>query len=519
MKLFISLLLVILFHPAFCQRPIDVQHYKYEIELSDLSDVITGKATIRIKFLQPASLFTLDLVSLKEEKGMKVFQVKENGESLVFVHRANELEIRLNKSAGANEMRSFEISYMGIPEDGLIISQNMYGERTFFSDNWPDRAHNWIPANDVPWDKSSVEFHVKAPSHYDIISNGILQEEKIVDANSKLTIWKEDIALPTKIMVIGAARFAVTRVDKNFKIPVTAWTYQQDSLKGVKDYSLAQPVIRFFEELVGPFPYKKLANVQSKTIFGGMENANAIFYAENTVTGTGSSEALIAHEIAHQWFGNSVTEKNFSHLWLSEGFATYLTHMYIEHKYGRDSFQKRLIIDRNKVIAFVKENPVSVVDSSQDFMSLLNENSYQKGGWILHMLREEVGDMHFKNILKTFYKEYAFSNADTRDFQSVAERVSGKDLAWFFNQWLYMPGVPELEIKSKVENDGFKIKIHQDKTNFRVPLKFSITREDGELMHERIMVEGKETEYKLKTKGRVKLTIDPDKQLLFFEVK
>jgi aminopeptidase N len=268
---------------------------------------------------------------------------------------------------------------------------------------------------------------------------------------------------------------------------------------------------------VGPYPYKKLANVQSKTIFGGMENANAIFYAENTVTGTGSSEALIAHEIAHQWFGNTVTEKNFSHLWLSEGFATYLTHMFIENKYGRDSFQHRLAADREKVIAFASKNSAAIVDSTSDYMSLLNANSYQKGGWVLHMLREEIGDKNFKNVLKTFFKEYSFANADSRDFQAVAEKVSGKDLKWFFDQWLYKPGVPELEIKVKVDEDGFKMEVNQGKNLYRLPLRFTIIKEDGETINEKLIVEGKETEYKLKTRGAVRVSIDGDIQLLYVQ--
>jgi aminopeptidase N len=149
----------------------------------------------------------------------------------------------------------------------------------------------------------------------------------------------------------------------------------------------------WLEKHIAPYPYKKLANVQSKTIFGGMENANAIFYFENSVTDTGI-EALMTHEIAHQWFGNSASEKDWSHLWLSEGFATYMTHLYLEEKYGEDSFNNRREADREKVIAFSKtrNTPVSDTSASNNLMQLLNANSYQKGGWVLHMLRRKVGD-------------------------------------------------------------------------------------------------------------------------------
>jgi aminopeptidase N len=246
MKFFLILFFTACSTLLFAQRPIDVQHYNFQVELSDLSDVITGHANIKVRFLQPSSVIQFDLVSMKDEKGMKVFQVKENGQSLVFVHKENVLEIRLKANASAGDVRSFDIEYMGIPEDGLVISANMYGERTFFADNWPNRAMNWLPCNDVPSDKSTVEFHVTAPAHYKVISNGLLQGEKMAAANVKRTSWKEEIAIPTKVMVIGAARFAVTRVDSSFHIPITSWVYPQDSIKGARDYALAQPIIKYF---------------------------------------------------------------------------------------------------------------------------------------------------------------------------------------------------------------------------------------------------------------------------------
>jgi aminopeptidase N len=499
------------------QRNIDVQHYKYELELSDLSDAITGKAVIRVSFLAPASQFVLDLASVEEDKGMQAFMVLEvgNAKPLMFVHRNDQLVINLNKPAAAKETRSFEIQYMGTPKDGLIISKNMHGDRTFFADNWPDRAHQWIPCNDTPSDKSAVDFIVTAPAHYRVISNGLLQSEEVQKDGRRRTHWKEELSIPTKVMVIGAARFAVARVDSSYSIPVTAWVYPQDSAKGVYDYALGDDILKFFTSYVGPYPYKKLANVQSKTIFGGMENANAIFYAENTVTGTRRSEALMAHEIVHQWFGNTATEKSFSHLWLSEGFATYLTDIYIEQKYGIDSFQNRMQQEKMQVIKFALENELPVVDTLSSYMDLLNANSYQKGAWVLHMLRQEVGNKNFQKIIQTYYSQYQHSNADTRDFQRVAEAVAGRDLAWFFDQWLYQPGIPVLKMEMKLKDNELKIEINQDKHLFRFPLEVMVVEEDGETTTHRIEVKGRETEFKLKTKGPVKVSFDPERKLLY----
>jgi aminopeptidase N len=367
----------------------------------------------------------------------------------------------------------------------------------------------------VPGDKAAVEFIVTAPSHYKIISNGTLIEEKTLSNNRKRTHWKEEQPIPTKVMVIGVARFAIARVDSSYAIPVTAWVYPQDSAKGVFDYALADDILRFFESYIGPYPYKKLANVQSTTVFGGMENASAIFYGEKTVTGNRNSEALIAHEIAHQWFGNTATEKAFPHVWLSEGFATYLTNLYIEQKYGRDSFVKRLKDDREKVISFAKRSNNPVVDSTSDLMDLLNANSYQKGSWVLHMLRSEVGDENFKKIIQTYYQTYKWSNANTKDFQHIAEKVWGKNLAPFFNQWLYQPGIPELHIKTKIDKGEVKVEIEQKKNNFRFPIDVAIHLSEGTIQKHTIYVLEKETKFKLAVEGATRVVIDPETKLLF----
>jgi aminopeptidase N len=516
-KLFLLLPLVLMQVVGSAQQDIDVLHYRFEIELSDAADAINGKATVTVAFPSPASQLLLQLVSVEEDKGMQVFGVRdEKGSMLPFAHRDDKIVINFRMAARAGEKRTFVIDYMGVPKDGLIISKNKFNDRTFFADNWPDRAHHWIPCNDVPGDKAPVEFIVTAPAHYRVISNGLLQEEKTTGMK-KVTHWKEEEPLPTKVMVIGAARFAVARVDSSYSIPVTAWVYPKDSAKGVFDYSLADDILKFFTAYIAPYPYKKLANVQSKTIFGGMENASAIFYAENTVTGTQKSEDLVAHEIAHQWFGNTVTEKSFTHLWLSEGFASYMTDLYIENKYGRDSFVKRLQKERKEVVPFARENKTAVVDSTTAFMDLLNPNSYQKGAWVLHMLRTETGDSTFRKIIRTYFNQYNDKNADTRDFQQVAEAVSGKDLSAFFNQWLYRAGIPRLSGQWKGDAREVKIELLQHSAQpFEFPLEILLTLADGMKKTERFTITEKETKIKLELPSRpVSVQLDPGTQLLF----
>jgi len=513
-----SILVVLFFSflTVAAQQNIDVQHYRYEIELTDKSDAITGKALIKVKFLSPASEIRFDLASVQDDKGMYAFQVMEGGKLLRSAHLHDEVLINLLQPAMAGEIRTFEINYIGTPVDGLIISKNKFGDRTFFADNWPNRAHQWIPCIDRPDDKASFEFYVTAPDHYQVVSNGLKMEESKLDQGRKMTHWKEDIPLPTKVMVIGVAEFAIKKFpDSPDSLPVSAWIYPQDSTKGFYDYGVAPAIVKFFVQYIASFPYKKLANVQSKTIFGGMENAGAIFYAEESVTGDRKWEDVLSHEIVHQWFGDMASEKSFAHLWLSEGFATYLTDLYFEKKYNKDSAAKRLQKERKEIESFVKSNNHAVVDSTSDLMSLLNVNSYQKGAWVLHMLRVETGDTVFQKIIREYYNRYKGSNADTRDFEKVAEEVSGKDLTWFFDQWLYKGGIPELEIKTDIDKEEVKVKVKQLKNIYRLVMEVGLVFDDGKMKIEKIEIGNKEVEYKWKVRGVKKVVIDPGTKLLY----
>jgi aminopeptidase N len=248
-------------------------------------------------------------------------------------------------------------------------------------------------------------------------------------------------------MAIGVAPFA-TRLEGNVDgTTVWSWVFTENRKEGFHDYSVALKPLEFYSRLIGPYPYEKLANVQSKTIFGGLENASCIFYAENSVTGKGSAENLMAHEIAHQWFGNSVTENDWHHIWLSEGFATYLTAVYQEKTYGKEKFDETMKSARDQVLGFSSGSPKPVVDTTvTDLMKLLNPNSYQKGAWVLHMLRRELGDDLFWKGMRLYYENFRNRNALTNDLQIIMEKVSKKDLGKYFNQWLFVAGQPDLKI-------------------------------------------------------------------------
>lgn len=520
MKYIKILLLAFISIPVLAQQPIDVYQYRYAIELNNLNDTIKGEATISFLRKNRQSPVSFDLAGLKNGLGMKISSVTllPGRSAAAFTHENERLTIPASTFAAMGDSISIIINYQGIPADGLIISKNKFGKRTFFSDNWPNRAHNWIPCVDDPADKSAVEFIIIAPGHYQVISNGIQVEETNLAGNRKMTHYRETVPLPTKVMVIGVAEFAVSHAGFASCVPVSSWVYPENKTAGFHDYAQARDVLEFFTGYIAPYPYLKLANVQSKTMFGGMENAGAIFYFENSVTGKREEEPLLAHEIVHQWFGNMATEKSFSHLWLSEGFATYLTHLYMQSRYGDAIFRQRLIADRSKILSFVNLNPLPVVDSSSALMELLNANSYEKGSWVLHMLREQTGDSAFRRIIQTYYDRFRGRNAETADFMKIAEEVTGKNLGNFFLQWLFTPENPDLAITWKYDAAKKSVILNvkqQTKNVFQFPLDIRFKFRSGTINKE-ILVDRQQQEFSiLVDESPVELIADPGVRLLF----
>jgi aminopeptidase N len=474
----------------YTQPGVDVLNYNFSLTISDSTNRIKGEATIRFTRADDRQSVWFDLVEAKSDTaggGMRVQDVRlPDGKTVPFSHRNDRVFINLPPAPG--QPTEVIISYAGTPARGLIISRNKFNERTFFGDNWPNNARNWIPVVDHPSDKATCSFTVNAPATYRVIANGKFQDESPLQNGRKRTRWVENTPIPTKVMVIGAARFSVEEVGAVSGVPVQSWLYPDDSQKGFIDYRPAKEILQYFIDKVGPYSYEKLANVQSTTVFGGMENASCIFYNEKIIVGKKDSdvEALLAHEIAHQWFGNSATESDWSQLWLSEGFATYFSALYLEHAYGRDTLNAVLDQNKGQIFRYTVLKPKgTVVDSvTTNLNDLLNPFSYQKGGWVLHMLRHEVGDDAFWKGIRAYYTAYRNANARSIDLQSVMEKASGKQLGQFFQQWLYQPGYPEVVWGSRYDaaKQSLVIDVRQAQktgTIFTIPLTFSFRGANG----------------------------------------
>ena len=524
--------------PVQAQLPgaaVDVLDYRFELALSDQGDEIDGRALITFRVLRPVSEVEFDLDDPAQGSaveaggkagegrpagGMVVSSVTLAGQALGFRQQDDRLFVVLDRGAAAGEHRRIEIRYRGVAADGFTIGTNRHGERTFFADNWPNRAHHWLPVVDHPSDKARVAFVVTAPSHYQVVATGAFVEAVDLEDGLRRTEWRSRAPVATKVMAVGVARFVRHRQAMVDGVPVETWVYPQDRNVGLRAFAPAARVVGTFERRLGDYPYTKLFNVQTTTRWGGLENAGNVFYDEDAIDSENGIETLIAHEIAHQWFGDSVTESDWLHVWLSEGFATYLTACYLDWTYGRGRFMVQMDAARERVFRYLDQAPDSVIvpDSVPDPRRLLSPNVYQKAAWVLHMLRGEIGDGTFWKGMRTYYERFRDRNASTDDFAAVMEEVSGRRLDWFFDQWLRRPGVPELEIEWEFDTESSEVEVQVRQlgpTFRRLALEVEAVLAHGRTVRGRVDVEDAGTTASLRVPARPeRLRIDPDGWLL-----
>lgn len=431
------------------QPGVDVLHYTFRLALADDSDRIEGEATVSARLADGTGEVFLDLAppeAASPGRGMTVTAVTEAGQPLTHERSGERLRILLARPGRRGERREIVVSYHGVPAGGLLVGPNKHGDRTFFSDNWPNKARQWLPVVDHPYDKATAEFRVTAPAHYQVVSNGLLVEETDLGDGRRLSCWRQSVPIASWLYVLGVARFAVEHRPAWKGLPVETWVFPQDRDRGFEAF--AEPTVAaldFFSSRVGPYPYERLANVQANGLKGGMEAATSILYGDDSVSGPSRRwDTVIVHEIAHQWFGNAVTEGDWDDVWLSEGFATYFTHLFVEHAEGRDAFVAGLRADRDQIRAFDRENPgYRIVHDNLSDMKRVSTGAgtYRKGAWTLHMLRGVVGDEAFWRGIREYYRLYRDKNASTADFRRVMEEASGRELGWFLDQWLTRGGM------------------------------------------------------------------------------
>ncbi|HVG30854.1 MAG TPA: M1 family aminopeptidase [Pyrinomonadaceae bacterium] len=367
------------------------------------------------------------------------------------------LNVSLPRAARRGERFAVTVSYHGRPKDGLILTKDKDGNPSATGDNWPDRVHHWIPSLDHPSAKASVTFMITTPGDMVAVANGRLVGTGSGTRDSEW-LYVEPHAIPPYCMIVAVARDEVieSRAPASRRIaPLLYYVAPSERAFAEKGFAAAPPSLELFSRLVAPYPYEKLAHIVGATRFGGMENSGAIVYA-STLFDARPNEPLsarfgirrglvevVAHETAHQWFGDSVSPATWADLWLSEGFATYFAGLLVERYEGAAAFRDYMSRAANAYLLYEKTRRAPIHDrETEDLNKLLNANNYQKGAWVLHTLRARLGDPAFFRGIRLYYNAHKDGNATTEDLRAALERASGRNLREFFARWIYASGHP-----------------------------------------------------------------------------
>jgi hypothetical protein len=421
--------------------------------------------------------------------GMTVTAVTDGDRPVTFTQRGDVVAITFASPSVAGQHMSLTLTYHGTPTTGFRIANNKYGDRSFVSNDWPNLAHNWLATIDHISMKAPSTMSVTAPPRYQVISNGLLVQQLDLPNGMRRTTWNETVPIPTWQYSLAAAPYAVDYFGDYHGIALSSWVFPQEHDSGYKGFaSFTQPILEFYIDHIGPFSYEKLAQVEANTVSGGMELASDIFYGYRGVPG----RQLLAHEMAHQYFGNSVSESDWDDVWLSEGFATYFALLYQEFQDGHDAYLDGIRRSAASAIRYDEANPQStIVHNHLAIISQVIDNNaqiYQGGAQVLHMLRGVVGTETFWDGIRLYYSRFRNSNATSDDFRRAMQDAcaadpgcpaDGRDLSWYFREWLDRGGILQVTGAWHYDSTAKELHVTLDQTQtqglYRMPIDIGVS--------------------------------------------
>ncbi len=500
---------------------IDVTYYKLNLNISHAQQYLRGEVTVGFKLKSTTSTIFLDLRS-----PLKVDSVKLAGKKINFTQDASKLNLTLDKQYSSGQATSIIVFYQGKP------STSAFGSFTFathgntaspvvWSLSEPYGAPDWFPCKDTPSDKAdSSDVWITMPTAFVSVSNGTLTQVLDNKDNTKTYQWKNRYPIANYLISIACSNY--TEYRNYFKYAVkdsmllTHFVYPETLTANVRTQLDQTPImLKLFSEKFGLYPFIKEKYGHAQCDFGGgMEHQTC-----TSINSYGGS--LVAHELAHQWFGDKITCKNWENIWLNEGFATYGEAIYAEFLGGKTTYQSN--IAANAVKAKKAVGSIFVQNISNENEIFNSNRTYSKGAMTLHMLRGIVGDEKFFKILQTYIASpLAYDAAVTEDFQKVAEEVSGVKLDYFFKQWIYGENYPKYTYtwNTTETSEILKVTVSQTiNTNpvvFSMPIDFTIVMADGSSSTTTVFIDKESQEIELKKpKGVISMVVfDPDLKIL-----
>ncbi|WP_285704166.1 M1 family metallopeptidase [Microtetraspora sp. NBRC 16547] len=412
----------------------NVGHYTLKLSYDPPSKMLAGSASIQAKAVQDLSRFDLDL------HGFTVSRVSVGGSNATFTRDGDELVITAPKMIAKNAPFTVTVDYSGVP-DPVRNSSNLgsYGfiptDDGSFVTGEPNGAKTWFPSNDHPSNKATYDFEITVPAGVTAIANGELTGPPTTSGGKTTFVWREKHRMATYLATMTTGKFDVRTGTSPGGIPVYAATDPKYS--GTLDtlYTKSAQITDYWATVFGPYPFSSTGGVIDDYSAGyALENQTKPIYG-----GFAPDSTIIAHELAHQWFGDSLSIKRWQDLWLNEGFATYAEWLWSEHTGGATAEQMFRTAYNDPDNAMWAYPPGK---AQRD--DLFNDSVYTRGAMTLHALRQKIGDSTFFALVKKWAATYKYGNVTTDEFISMAEKMSGKDLRPLFDAWLFQPTRPTL---------------------------------------------------------------------------
>ncbi len=430
-------------YPDFGNGGYEVTHYTLDFTVNDIATSdLTAIVTIEAKARQDLSSFNLDFI------GFEIDDITVNGETAEFSRKGQELTIHLLKLLAENESFTVVIQYNGSPEEMQSVALPVQtGWVTIDGGSFvlsePDGSASYYPVNDHPLDKASYTFRVTVPEPFEVAANGVLTETTD-NGDTTTFVFEARDPMASYLATINIDEFELEVMESENGIPIRNY-YSTGLPEGVREpFARQGEMIVYFSRMYGRYPFEVYGALVMDTEFGAaLENQTMSIFGMDMidVEDVKGTELTVAHELAHQWFGDSVSVADWSDIWLNEGFATYSEGLWIEHKNGREALDEWVKFIYSDIVEYPQYYPAPGNPPADD---LFNGGVYDRGGLTLHALRLEVGDEVFFDIMRTYFDRYQGGNATTDDFIAVSEEVSGKELTEFFDSWLYSEKIPPI---------------------------------------------------------------------------
>ncbi len=491
------------------ERTYDVLHYSLDIQIDEQRQTVGGTASIRMVPLNNLNTVVID-ASRMMISSAQIVQGEGLASQAEFSTDGDKLAVSLPRMMNVADTFTVLVSYSCSPKSGMyfIAPDAGYPDTPFqvWTQGEPEENHLWFPCYDYPNDKSTCEMRVTVRERFQAISNGALLEVTDNPAEKTKTYhWFCAKPIASYQMSVIVGEYATIREwYKNIPVEYNVPKERLDDVQ--RSFSRTVDMMKFFsDKLRFDYPWSRYAQtVVADFIWGGMENASATTLNERTLHSQRahldvSSDNLVAHELAHQWFGDVLTCRNWSHAWLNEGFASYFTNLWVEHDKGRGQFLYDMAEAQQGVQAAdagASRRP-TVTDTYAEPSDLFDSRIYARGACILHMLRGMLGDEVFWSGIQRYIDEHQYQSVATDDFQHAMEAAAKTDLSWFFDQWVTKAGFPVLDVSSEYNADRRKLLLHIRQSQqvddltplYRLPVEIAVYTGSNRTIH-RVAIEG-----------------------------